>query len=56
MLAAVFIGLGGILVASRNMSAQIQGAAGYAMPAISAPRQVAMPSAKALDTPTYLWK
>ncbi|MCE1195281.1 ABC transporter permease [bacterium] len=36
MLAAVFIGLGGILVASRNMSAQIQGAAGYAMPAISA--------------------
>ncbi len=36
LLAAVFIGLGGILVASRNMSAQIQGAAGYAMPAISA--------------------
>jgi len=36
MLSAVFIGLGGVLVASRNMSAQIQGAAGYAMPAISA--------------------
>jgi simple sugar transport system permease protein len=36
ILAAVFIGLGGVLVASRNMSAQIQGAAGYAMPAISA--------------------
>ena len=36
ILAAIFIGLGGILVASRNMSAQIQGAAGYAMPAISA--------------------
>jgi len=36
LLAAVFIGLGGVLVASRNMSAQIQGAAGYAMPAISA--------------------
>lgn len=36
LLAAIFIGLGGILVASRNMSAQIQGAAGYAMPAISA--------------------
>jgi simple sugar transport system permease protein len=36
LLAAVFVGLGGVLVASRNMSAQIQGAAGYAMPAISA--------------------
>ncbi|MDP2791786.1 MAG: ABC transporter permease [Rectinemataceae bacterium] len=36
LLAAAFIGLGGVLVASRNMSAQIQGAAGYAMPAISA--------------------
>lgn len=36
ILAAIFIGLGGVLVASRNMSAQIQGAAGYAMPAISA--------------------
>jgi len=36
ILAAIFIGLGGILVASRNMSAQIQGAAGYSMPAISA--------------------
>lgn len=35
-LAAVFIAIGGILVASRNMSAQIQGAAGYSMPAISA--------------------
>lgn len=36
LLATVFIALGGILVASRNMSAQIQGAAGYSMPAISA--------------------
>jgi simple sugar transport system permease protein len=36
IMTAVFIGFGGILVASRNMSAQIQGAAGYAMPAISA--------------------
>lgn len=36
ILAAVFIAIGGILVASRNMSAQIQGAAGYTMPAISA--------------------
>ena len=36
VLAALFIGLGGVLVASRNMSAQIQGAAGYSMPAISA--------------------
>jgi len=36
LLAAVFIAFGGILVASRNMSAQIQGAAGYSMPAISA--------------------
>lgn len=36
ILASIFIGLGGILVASRNMSAQIQGAAGYSMPAISA--------------------
>jgi len=35
-IAAVFIGIGGVLVASRNMSAQIQGAAGYSMPAISA--------------------
>ncbi len=36
MLSGIFIGLGGVLVASRNMSAQIQGAAGYGMPAISA--------------------
>lgn len=36
LLAAAFIAFGGILVASRNMSAQIQGAAGYSMPAISA--------------------
>ena len=36
ILAATLIGIGGILVASRNMSAQIQGAAGYSMPAISA--------------------
>lgn len=36
VLAATFIAIGGILVASRNMSAQIQGAAGYSMPAISA--------------------
>lgn len=36
VLAATLIAVGGILVASRNMSAQIQGAAGYSMPAISA--------------------
>lgn len=36
ILAATFVGLAGVLVASRNMSAQIQGAAGYSMPAISA--------------------
>ncbi|MEA4812251.1 MAG: ABC transporter permease [Anaerolineaceae bacterium] len=36
ILATCFITLGGILVASRNMSAQIQGAAGFSMPAISA--------------------
>lgn len=36
MLSSIFIAIAGILVASRNMSAQIQGAAGYSMPAISA--------------------
>jgi simple sugar transport system permease protein len=36
LLSSVFVGLGGILVASRNMSAQIQGASGYTMPAIAA--------------------
>ncbi len=36
IIATVFVSLGGILVASRNMSAQIQGAAGFSMPAISA--------------------
>lgn len=35
-IATAFIALGGALVASRNMSAQIQGANGYSMPAISA--------------------
>lgn len=35
-IASAFIGLSGILVASRNMSAQMQGANGYSMPAISA--------------------
>jgi len=36
LMSSIFVGLGGILVASRNMSAQIQGAAGYTMPAIAA--------------------
>jgi simple sugar transport system permease protein len=36
IIAAVFICLGGLLVASRNMSAQMGGAAGFSMPAISA--------------------
>jgi simple sugar transport system permease protein len=35
-IATIFIALSGILVASRNMSAQMQGANGYSMPAISA--------------------
>lgn len=36
LLAAVFIALAGILVASRNQSAQINGAVSYAMPALAA--------------------
>ena len=36
VMAAVFIALAGILVASRNLSAQINGADGYQMPALSA--------------------
>jgi len=36
IISALFIGLAGLMVASRNMSAQIQGAAGFSMPAISA--------------------
>lgn len=36
IIAAVFIGIAGILVASRNQSAQIQGAVGFSMPALSA--------------------
>ena len=36
IISTVFIALGGLLVASRNMSAQIKGAAGFSMPAVSA--------------------
>jgi simple sugar transport system permease protein len=36
LISTFFIALGGLLVASRNMSAQIKGAAGFSMPAISA--------------------
>lgn len=36
LISVAFIALGGVLVASRNMSAQMQGAEGYSMPAISA--------------------
>jgi len=36
VISTFFIALAGLLVASRNMSAQIKGAAGYSMPAISA--------------------
>jgi len=36
IIATIFIALGGFLVVSRNSSAQIQGANGYGMPAISA--------------------
>ncbi len=36
IISTLFVALGGLLVASRNMSAQIKGAAGFSMPAISA--------------------